>query len=188
MWPDNTIASLSHIEAVCVSNSPRVVWYSSPWAASQTSSSRGAAPTVRCCARRATRSESSMFVERVNSFGLPSRPIVRRGLTKFQRSKIGRPAGKAIRNVGQSHAAVDGRGTRFEAEVEVLRLVDRLHLLEIFRVESRDVHEHVVVNSNAMEILMGRRRCIQRASGTCAPRDSCSTPGSPRPPPEIRPL
>src|SRR6266487_4144187 len=64
MWPDNTIASLSHSHSVCASDSPRVVWYSSPCAASQTSSWRGAAPTVRCSARRATRSESSIFGER----------------------------------------------------------------------------------------------------------------------------
>ena len=77
---------------------------------------------------------------------------MRRGLTIFQRSKIGCPAGEAVRHVRQSHSAVDGSGIRFEAEVEFLRLVDRLHVLEIFRVESWYVHEHVVV-SNAMEIL-----------------------------------
>jgi hypothetical protein len=72
----------------------------------------------------------------------------------FQRSKIGCPAGEAISHIGQNHTAVDGRRIRFEAKVEFLRLVDRLHLLEIFRVEPWYVHEHVVVNSNAMEILM----------------------------------
>jgi len=71
----------------------------------------------------------------------------------FQRSKIGCPAGEAIRHVRQSHSAVDGRGIRFEAEVEFLDLVDRLHPLKIFRVESWYVHEHVVVNSNTLEIL-----------------------------------
>src|SRR5436189_5061850 len=113
MWPDNTIASLSHSPSVCVSNSPRAVWYSSPWAASQTSSSRGATPTVPCCARRATRSESSMPNLQGASRSLRSE---REDLIRI---RIGRgPLHDVEAKVGGLMAAVARLGERVERRFE----------------------------------------------------------------------
>ena len=81
---------------------------------------------------------------------------MRRSLAKLQGPEIGRLAGKAIGNIGKDHTAINCCRTWLEPEIEVFRLVKLLNILEILRVQPRDVHEDVVIHSDAVLVLMCR--------------------------------
>jgi hypothetical protein len=81
-------------------------------------------------------------------------PVVRRILAEFQGSEVRCPAGEGIRDVRQDHATINRGRVRFEPEVEILRLVKHLNLLQILRIESWHVDKDVVVYKDAMLILM----------------------------------
>jgi len=81
---------------------------------------------------------------------------MRRGLANLQGSQIGRLARKAIGNIGQGYAMINCRRTWLESEIQVFGLVKLLNLLEILRVQPRDIDENVVIHSDAMLVLMRR--------------------------------
>ncbi len=81
---------------------------------------------------------------------------MRRSLAQFQRAQVGRPASKAIGDIGQDHAAVSRRRSRLEPEIEVLSLIERLNFLQILRIQFWDVDKNVVVDDDAVLILMCR--------------------------------
>jgi hypothetical protein len=81
-------------------------------------------------------------------------PVVRRTLAEFQGSEVRCPAGEGIRDVRQDHATINRGRARFEPEVEVLRLVKHLNLLQILRIQSWHVDKDVVVHKDAMLFLM----------------------------------
>ena len=80
---------------------------------------------------------------------------MRRSLSGLQSAQIRRSAGEAVGYVVQNHALVHGRRTGLETKIEVLRLVEPLHGLEILRVQFCHVDEDVVIQFDAVLVLMG---------------------------------
>lgn len=102
---------------------------------------------------------------------LRSRSIVRCGLTNFQRAKIRRLASETVSYVWQNYSAVDRSGTRLESKIVFLRPVDCLNLFEIGPVESRNIDEHVVVDSDTVDVLPCRRTVFrERWKSPCEKR------------------
>ena len=79
---------------------------------------------------------------------------MRRNLADFQGAQIWRRAAEAIGHVVQNDAAIHGRGAGLEPEIEIFRAIELLNRFEILRVQLYDVDENVVIDGDAVLILM----------------------------------
>src|SRR5450432_2688609 len=121
--------------------------------APRVSTKSGVAPTKLPCVTGNRRRQ-----KRSSAPHLPlwPRPVVRRTLAQLQCAEIGRLAGKTIGDVGQDHATVRRRGSRLEPEIQVLGLVEGLNLLQILGIQFWNIDKDVVIDDDAVPILMCR--------------------------------
>ena len=74
-------------------------------------------------------------------------------LSGFECSEIGRLAGKTIGYIWKNHATVNRCRTWLEPEVQIGGIVKLLDIPQILRVQPGDIHEDVVIQNDAVQIL-----------------------------------
>src|SRR6185369_2252445 len=94
------------------------------------------------------------------------RAKVGNGLACFQRAEIRGATSESFIHVGEHHTAIHGGGIRLEPEIEVLGLVYLLNILEVVSVELRHFHEDVVIDSDAVFVLMRRLAVVGKLCET----------------------
>src|ERR1043166_104017 len=92
---------------------------------------------------------------------------MRRRLADLESAEVRRAPTESVRNVRQNHPSVDCCRSRLESEVERFGFVDFLDRRNVLSIEPRHVHEHVVVDEDAVLVLMGRAtvllKCLELA-------------------------
>ena len=85
-----------------------------------------------------------------------TRSIVRCDSAKLQRSQIHTLSNEVVGDVWQTHPTIDGSRPRRETEIEVVFVVDVLEDRDVLPIETRHIHESVVVDEDAVSVLIRR--------------------------------
>src|SRR5439155_25846045 len=91
-----------------------------------------------------------------------SRPVMWLWAANLERAQIGSLTGEILIDVGQWQPAVHRHCIRLQPEVEVFGFIELLNFQTVLRVELRDGHEDVVVDEDAVLILVGGAAVVRK--------------------------